>query len=377
MWYIGYRHNGNRFRERIGPSKTLAKQVLAKREAAIAEGKFFPDREKKDLTFSEMADKWLNEYSANRKKSHQHDCYTVKALKDLFTFMPLSAITPLIIEQMRAKLTAKGLKPITINRYHQTVKAIFGKAKQWGLYFGDNPASKVKLANERKYWRTRYLSQDELARLLAVINDPRHAQMRPIVLCALYTGMRRAEIRNIRKQDVNLDRCDIFLPDSKNDEPAHIPLPPTLSCVLGPILARLEGSQDLVFNFSGFPDRWGRVRKEARLVDFHFHDLRHTFASYITMATGDLASTQKLLRHKMPTMTQRYTHHAPKFLRGIVNQLDISWGPLGPNLAPTAPPTMLLSAPSATETAGLSPSGIASQMLPNIPTKPLHQDTTS
>lgn len=354
-WYISYRHSGQRIREAVGTSKTLAHQVLAKRVTEMAEDKFFPGKVKKGLTFNEMADKWLYEYSEHRKKSHQHDCYTVKALKDLFAYTNLSAITPLHIEQMRAKLTAKGLQPMTINRYHQTMKAIFGKAKLWGFLSGDNPASKVKLANERKYWRTRYLSQEELERLLSVISKPEHAQMYPIVLCALYTGMRRAEIMKVRKQDVNLERCDIFLPDSKNDEPAYIPIPDTLQRVLGPILARLEGAAVHVFNYSGFPKRWNRIRKEAGLVDFHFHDLRHTFGSYITMATGDLASTQRLLRHKMPAMTQRYVHHAPKFLRGIVNQLDQNWASLGPKLATESHPTTLLSAPFTTEQPVLAP----------------------
>jgi len=142
-----------------------------------------------------------------------------------------------------------------------------------------------------------------------------------------------------------VERREIFLPDTKNDEPAYIPIPETLAGVLDPILARLEGSQDFVFRFARFTPRWGRIKTQAGLEDFRFHDLRHTFASYITMATGDLAATQRLLRHKMPTMTQRYTHHAPKFLRGIVNQLDISWGPLS-KPAPASGPLLLPAPPS-------------------------------
>lgn len=342
MWYISYRHKGRRHREAIGPSKVLATQVLAKRTVEIAEGKFLPQKIKGGMTFAEMADKWLNEYSAHRKKSYAQDKYTIAKIKDMFPFTPLSSFTPLMIEQMRAKILAKGLAPMTANRYHQTIKAIFNKAKQWDFMYGDNPASKVKLANERKYWRTRYLSQEELERLLTTIEDPKHVRLRPIVLTALYTGMRRGEIEGIRKQHVNLERREIFLPDTKNNEPAYIPIPETLASVLDPILARLEGSQDRVFNYARFTHHWDRIRKQAGLEDFRFHDLRHTFASYITMATGDLAATQRLLRHRMPTMTQRYTHHAPKFLRGIVNQLDICFGP---KLAPRPQTAALLPSP--------------------------------
>ncbi|MBI3292111.1 MAG: tyrosine-type recombinase/integrase [Elusimicrobia bacterium] len=341
-WYISYRHKGQRHREAVGPTKALATQVLAKRTVEIAEGKFFPQKIKVGMTFVEMADKWITEYSEHRKKSHAQDKYTVAKLKEMFPYTTLESFTPLMIEQMRAKIIANGFHPLTANRYHQTIRAIFNKAKQWGLMSGDNPASKVKLANERKYWRTRYLSQEELGRLLATIEDPKHCRLRPIVLTALYTGMRRGEIEGIRKQHVNLERREIFLPDTKNDEPAYIPIPETLASVLDPILARLEGSQDRVFNYARFTHRWNRIRKQAGLEDFRFHDLRHTFASYITMATGDLAATQRLLRHRMPTMTQRYTHHAPKFLRGIVNQLDTCFGP---KLAPQPQPAALLTGP--------------------------------
>lgn len=339
-WYISYRHKGRRHRESVGPSKALATQALAKRVVEITEGKFFPHKIKGGMTFAEMADKWLTEYSQHRKKSYCQDKYVVAKLKDEFPYITLEAFTSLMIEQMRTKLIAKGLHPLTVNRYHQTTKAIFNKAKEWGLMAGDNPAKRVKLASERKYWRTRYLSKEELERLLAAIEDPQHSRLRPIILTALYTGMRKGEIEGIRKQDINLERREIFLPDTKNDEPAYIPIPEALAGVLDPILARLEGSQDRVFNYARFVPRWRRLLQQVKIEDFRFHDLRHTFASYITMATGDLAATQRLLRHKIPTMTQRYTHHAPKFLRGIVNQLDIGFGPkLAPQPQPAPLPT--------------------------------------
>jgi site-specific recombinase XerD len=60
----------------------------------------------------------------------------------------------------------------------------------------------------------------------------------------------------------------------------------------------------------------------VRIEDFHFHDLRHTFARRLVQEGVDLYKVQRLLGHKSPVMTQRYAHHYPESLRGGVNMLD-------------------------------------------------------
>jgi integrase len=66
------------------------------------------------------------------------------------------------------------------------------------------------------------------------------------------------------------------------------------------------------------------VTKKAKIADFHFHDLRHTFATRLAQAGKDLYKVQKLLGHKTAAMTQRYAHHYPESLRDAVAVLDNS-----------------------------------------------------
>ena len=63
--------------------------------------------------------------------------------------------------------------------------------------------------------------------------------------------------------------------------------------------------------------------KKAKMTDFHFHDLRHTFATRMVQAGVDLYKVQRLLGHKSPIMTQRYAHHYPESLRDGVEVLDV------------------------------------------------------
>lgn len=65
-----------------------------------------------------------------------------------------------------------------------------------------------------------------------------------------------------------------------------------------------------------------RACERAGLTDFHFHDCRHTFASWLAMKGVPLATIGILLGHSFPTMTLRYAHLSPTYLTSAVRVLD-------------------------------------------------------
>jgi len=69
-------------------------------------------------------------------------------------------------------------------------------------------------------------------------------------------------------------------------------------------------------------DGFDRAVKKARIDDFHFHDLRHTFATRLVQNGIDIYVVKELLGHKTITMTMRYAHHYPESLRHGVEVLD-------------------------------------------------------
>ncbi len=322
-WYIDYYADGRRLREKVGPSKKLAQDVLRKRKVQIAEGWFLDIKQETKIKFRDFAKTYLEKHAIPNKKSwKKSDAVSLVRLVPFFGESYLYEIKPLDIIDYKAQ-RFEEVSAATVNRELACLKVMFSKAIEWELV-SENPVKKVKFYKEDNR-RLRYLEKEEIERLLA--NCP--ASLRAIVILAISTGMRKSEIQHLRWRDVDFANNVITLLITKNGEVRHIPL---MSYALEALKTQnRHPSSDYIFCDTGglpfnFRKSFETALRKSDIFGFRFHDLRHTFASHLAMSGVDLNTIRALLGHKSLDMTLRYSHlsksHKTQAIEVLSERLD-------------------------------------------------------
>ncbi|GMT42452.1 MAG: integrase [bacterium] len=323
--YAGF--DGLVVRESTGSSKFRnAEALFLKRKQTVREGKQ-PETARRSPyhTFRQLAVEYLK--WAKIQKSFPSKKYIVARLVLSFGELRLRQFTTMLLEQHQAAML-KHRKPATVNRYVATLHHMFTKAVEWEMANDETlkRLRKVKLLKENNR-RLRYLSNVECNELINA--SDRH--LRPIVITALNTGMRKSEILNLAWSRVDLKHGFILLEDTKNGERREIPINRTLKEVLHGIPRRIgsDGENPHVFINPNTGGPYTEVKKSfasasrrAGIKDFRFHDMRHTFASHLVMAGVDITTVKELLGHKTIAMTLRYAHLAQSHKLKAVETLD-------------------------------------------------------
>jgi integrase len=185
---------------------------------------------------------------------------------------------------------------------------------------------KYEMAKEEP--KERILNEQEIRRLV----ENSEAPLRHIILVALNTGMRKAEILNLEWEQVNLEEGFIRIEAqrSKNMKIRVIPLNKSLSELFYKLHYSRNGNQYVFENpkagkpFVCINRRWRRLLKDLGIKGFRFHDLRHTFATYALLKKGgDLVSLQATLGHADISTTARYTKALLEGQRKLVNSFEV------------------------------------------------------
>jgi integrase len=324
-WCMRFMYHGRQVRRSTGTTdRRLAEAIVGKVRAQIVEGRFFETLEERTRTFDELMKRYLREHAAKKSEPRHYQGYA-KSLTAFFGGRTLGEITPKLIADYKALRYAVGLKPASINRELASLKKAFNLAVREWEWCRENPVSKVSMERENNQ-RDRWLSVEEEARLLQGCAPWLH----DLVMFALHTGMRMGEILELTWRGVDFSRRTVMVVRSKNGERRTIPVNETVLSVLRQKSKVRSVKTDLVFCSHVFTSmESGHLRRSFRLAlgkagidDFHFHDLRHTFATRLVQAGVDIYKVQRLLGHKSPVMTQRYAHHYPESLRDGVEILD-------------------------------------------------------
>lgn len=310
VYDIDYYVDGKRVRECVGPvSKAEAQKILTKRKYEIDAGSYVG--KKADIPFDKLMDEFLEIHcrANNKESSYTRNVVISKQLLKFFGKKALSQVTVKSIEEYKA-VRKKKVEPASVNRELAMLKHIFNKAKAWG-HARENPVEKVKFYREPE--RIRYLSPEEIRRLFDIMKkeNKKAPHLKPMVILALYTGMRRGEILWLKWSEVDFENRIIHLATSKSGKPRTIELCDTVYNTL----AVLKHTSKYVFPsdktgrpFTDIKNAFHALIKKAAIQDFRFHDLRHTFASLNAMRGENAFVIKELLGHSTLEMSLRYSH---------------------------------------------------------------------
>lgn len=331
-WYIDACYRGKRIRKAVGNDKKIALAVLKKIEVELIENKHLDIKKNQKIKFSEFSKYFLETYSKVNKRSWERDQLSISHLDKFFGGKFLFEIGSKEIEEYKRKRLEEGIKVSTLNRELACLRTILYKAVEWG-YLNENPP-KIKMFKENNQ-RVRYLTEREANLLINTAPEP----LRSIIIVALNTGMRQGEILNLKWKDIDFKERIITVWETKSKEKRYIPM----NEVVLQTLLNIDRNPESEYVFNGeIPNRpvsashithlFKRIVRQLGIDDFRFHDLRHTFASWLVMKGVNLKTVQELLGHKDQRMTLRYSHLSPEVKKLAVDILDSNFN-FGTNMA--------------------------------------------
>ena len=311
---------------------TFSKLSEAKKWASITEGavlqdQHFPSNESKKHAMREVIDRYLEEVLPRKSKNTIYNqTLQLKWWSTQIGHVLLSDISPRLIGECRDKLLKAHKANSTINRKLSVLSHVFTIAVNEWEWIDDSPMRKVSKPKEPR-GRVRFLSDEERKCLLAECRVSKNTSLYTIVVLALSTGGRRNELLSLEWRDVDLKRHTLTFRDTKNGETRSVPLVGYGLDVLKGYAKVRRIDTPLVFpNEQGkqanIRQSWGNAVSRANVADFHFHDLRHSFASYLAMNGASLLEIAELLGHKTLAMVKRYAHLTEAHTKSVVERMN-------------------------------------------------------
>ncbi len=313
-----FRQRSNKWQARVSRDgypdqvKTFEARVDAERwarsvEAEMDKGQFVNTQEAQRTTLRELILRYVREVTPTMK-SVKEDTIRLHAMarKPIanWSLANLSAAKIAAYRDQRLKEVSEG----TVIRELAYLSSIINHGRrEWGIHI-QNPVQHVRKPKSPT-GRTRKLSSDEKTKLLQAL-EPHGRQniwTKPAVQLALETAMRRSELLNLRWENIDLARQNALLPDTKNGTPRTVPLSSSAVQILRSLPRNISGFV-LPVKYFTLDAAFKRAIQRAGLVNFHFHDLRHTAITAMAERLPNLIELSAVTGHKSLAMLKRYYH---------------------------------------------------------------------
>ena len=226
----------------------------------------------------------------------------------------------------KGKPTSRPRSIATVNRELSLLRRVLNVAKR-NRWISENPFelgdSLIKLGDEKP--RERILSRDEEERLLAACTGWR-THLRPVIICALDTGMRRGEMFKLKWADIDFDGRIITIRafNTKTERQRQVAITERLAEELEKLYHHFSRDPaSLVFGITtSVKTAFNKVKKIAGLADLRFHDLRHTHATRLVALSVHLSEVGRQLGHTQERTTYRYVNPNIETARRVAAALD-------------------------------------------------------
>lgn len=329
QWYYNFMLNGERkhgvCKGCFEKSEALEYEADMKRELSLIQrGKI--TKADKNITIKRMFDLYLRYSEINKAtKSFVDDKHKVEVMLDFFgRDYTIYTITPSKIEDLKKYIIInKKLSNATFNRYFSALSKAFNMIIIENKLNIQNPCKAVgKLQEDNS--KIRYLTEKEETKLMAELPE----YLKPIVICALTTGLRYSNIVNLKWESIDFEFnfIEVLKQENKGHKKIQIPLSAKFKKELEQIGIKEEGfvfiSHRTGANYKKIQEGFSQACKRAKIKNFRFHDLRHTVATRLVANGADLMTVKEFMAHSSLATTQRYMHPTPENMKKAVDILD-------------------------------------------------------
>ena len=302
-------------------------------QVALERGEYQPPQA--IVTLRELIERYERECLPSKRGQAQERYVLERWKRSSLAGKTLASVKPADIARARDE-RLKEVSPTSVRRYLDTLSAVFEVArKDWELTT-TNPVRSIRKPPPGRA-RERRVSPDEIDR---IINATQSKDLPAVVVLAVETAMRRAEILGLEWSNVDLDRRIAYLPLTKNGDSRAVPLTIRAVDVLKAIPKRPDGK---VFKHNGtsLSEAFRRAAARARqayererqqagatpqeiaeddcLRDVRLHDCRHERVSTLVEAGFGLMEVAAISGHKTLQCLKRYTHVRTEHL---ISKLD-------------------------------------------------------
>ncbi len=327
-----YEPGAKKVRKIIGPRLKDAQKALAKVRELKRTGTygFFKASQKK--TFDDLLEKY--ESTIQDQKNYEHSIkYILPVLKEKFKGKLLSQINYEVLDDFRNERKKTPTQyggqrnDRTVDIEMGILRKMFKKAFQWG-WIEQNPFDRGDLFFKKTGKRERALTPIEVKQLI----DASPEELKPIILTAILTGLRKGDILGLQWKDIDLDRPCITLKESKTEKTRII----HLSQDALTLFQRLPVKSEYVFPSPKNPGKplydvkkaFMKAVKESGIDPGNgnqkvvFHTLRHSCVSQLLERGADSLMVRNYVNHASTQMTEHYAHLSEEYQRRTGQLLD-------------------------------------------------------